>query len=889
MGKPKRKTRKTKSRAQLANLAEARRVLAAVTPGKAPSHPPASVDNSANNSRNFSATTSRLAAKVREYQTSFWNERRKRGRAQEAKENMKTTLKATEKENKELHEKVEQVEKERTRVEEERDVAQGKLAETRGALSNLRSSMRNLRKRAMRVTGIKQNAVNRTREKTKKELANVRLKEGGRYTDGTREMVREMMACGVPESKVGHLLKGVGERLGLTINKSDVMSEGTARRIGVEGGVLAEMQLGYELAQAKAMFQIITYQNSTSHKNIEYESRHVAYRPPQYTKPGALESQPTLPSSATEHHTGNWVQRSLGVDTSVDHSSETQHAGLKERLGQISETFENSPLATRHGLKFQPDDFIYKARGSNGDHAADQKKNHKISRSWKEEVTETRIGTEAVLALPVPERLAELAKRKVEAIDSIGGVDAWEALSEREQDLVNAEILRTFGREKMAEMDEEDQRQLTLFIRTGCCMHKDLNTVKGGDEAMKAWWVTSGNTPPIILPNKDNAAVINLAKNLDNPTKAEKRALESSKRGATWLTILAAMIFKHKDTKRGQQDSHSWWMYKRIGHGLPFADVSNTRYGSHGEASCLLIVYRIHYIAFMDHLQDAKDTVTNVELNVKTALSTCLSTLTELSVHALYHVLISIPFMAYVRTHENILLLGPFFARKLQLMREVINNPNLWIGENPDPKTALLEGTQFSEWALMVLGSVKALIPTLPHFLGALIAFLEGTYTTFERFTEEFRDEGEIAGLSNEQRHYLFLPSTNDVNEGALGKLRLNKRLRPNQTLQAFNSRQLYVWNKTATFTDSVLKPEDHQYARHLARKRQVSGHSRKIRQRHNEAKERKAAENRQKNAKKKERERLRKAEVEATGKSLVIADAALDKLNVAEIRKQLQ
>lgn len=39
-------------------------------------------------------------------------------------------------------------------------------------------------------------------------------------------------------------------------------------------------------------------------------------------------------------------------------------------------------------------------------------------------------------------------------------------------------------------------------------MHKDLNMVKGGDKAISRFWKSKGLTPPTLLANKDNAAVL---------------------------------------------------------------------------------------------------------------------------------------------------------------------------------------------------------------------------------------------------------------------------------------------------------------------------------------------------------------------------------------------
>ena len=47
-------------------------------------------------------------------------------------------------------------------------------------------------------------------------------------------------------------------------------------------------------------------------------------------------------------------------------------------------------------------------------------------------------------------------------------------------------------------------------------MHKDLNCVKGGNEAMMRWWEKNNEQGPILLANQDNAAVIQQAEPLVN-------------------------------------------------------------------------------------------------------------------------------------------------------------------------------------------------------------------------------------------------------------------------------------------------------------------------------------------------------------------------------------
>ena len=130
-------------------------------------------------------------------------------------------------------------------------------------------------------------------------------------------------------------------------------------------------------------------------------------------------------------------------------------------------------------------------------------------------------------------------------------------------------------------------------------MHRDLNCMKGTVKVMVEMWMKLGKTPPKILANKDNAAVLANWSSGGEASAAKKQAEEVSKRGGVHATTLGGMLFKNKDTKKGQQDTYVWYMEKHIGHHVPYPDVSNTWYGSHGEAATTILVYLAHLLSFM--------------------------------------------------------------------------------------------------------------------------------------------------------------------------------------------------------------------------------------------------------------------------------------------------
>jgi len=81
-------------------------------------------------------------------------------------------------------------------------------------------------------------------------------------------------------------------------------------------------------------------------------------------------------------------------------------------------------------------------------------------------------------------------------------------------------------------------------------MHKELNSCKGGNSSMMAWWAEAGLEGPVKLMNRDNTAAA-----AEGSLAAQKRAIDVSGAGGVKATSLAGAIFNHKDDKKGQQDT----------------------------------------------------------------------------------------------------------------------------------------------------------------------------------------------------------------------------------------------------------------------------------------------------------------------------------------------
>src|ERR1700722_17118760 len=56
------------------------------------------------------------------------------------------------------------------------------------------------------------------------------------------------------------------------------------------------------------------------------------------------------------------------------------------------------------------------------------------------------------------------------------------------------------------------------------------------------------------------------------------------------------------------------------------------------------------------------------------------------------------------------------------------------------------------------------------------------------------------------------MPSTNDVNEGALGAVKSYLQRNPNTTMHYYNALAMFKFNETATFVQDVFVAEDYAY-----------------------------------------------------------------------------
>jgi len=199
----------------------------------------------------------------------------------------------------------------------------------------------------------------------------------------------------------------------------------------------------------------------------------------------------------------------------------------------------------------------------------------------------------------------------------------------------------------------------------------------------------------------------------------------------------------------------------------------------------------------------------------------------------LYQQAVSKPYMRAVRRPgekaENILDLGPLHRLVMEFVSKVIETPEILISPDATAVEGSMDGKDWDNPQAME--AVFRLIPELPHIKEITVAFFRGSLPTWIRFSAEFAPGGLIDEASAEEKHWAWMPSTNDANEGALGAYRVIIRNKPSMTLHQYNALAMFRHNNTQDYMDAVFVAADHKFVMQEARRIDASGLEKKRRQ----------------------------------------------------------
>ncbi|KDN43886.1 hypothetical protein RSAG8_05879, partial [Rhizoctonia solani AG-8 WAC10335] len=521
--------------------------------------------------------------------------------------------------------------------------------------------------------------------------------------------------------------------------------------------------------------------------------------------------------------------RTLGVHKASSHTATQQLSGWINALGICCNRFNQSPLGRKS--YFTSSMVAPKLQGVLTDHASDQKRLFQLLNSWKKNIDRNTRAVQKLKTMTVEAQLHELT----DYLDNASkAVENWRMLPTEQQAAIMHDawlaLATQIGEAEFQNLSLEEQFETDFLAWAGCCMHKELNAVKGGALRMGIAWEELGLKPPIALPNKYET------------TGQNKTTTERSTRGGIKVASLAGAIFNNKDDKKGYQSTVDNFFEHSLGYCSRFPDTSNTRYGSYCDAAMMLILHLDKYIQLVQTICFAKTApgFNNIESNVLNGLQD-IPTLTELIVLVLYAQAIGRPYIKHVRTsHPNALTLGPFHERVKQHCRVIISNPNLLIASDASAATGALDGQPWDRPD--VIYNILSLIPILPNIRPILVAFFQGALETWERFTSEFETGGLISQATEKQHKSAWIPATNDVSEGALGQCRQMLRRAPAMSDNQRNARVMWSHNNTYDWAKQTLTKEDEAYIRSEARHIDASGENKKLRAEMNAALEDRAA-----------------------------------------------
>ena len=615
--------------------------------------------------------------------------------------------------------------------------------------------------------------------------------------------------------------------------------------------------------------------DGTCHRNVNYNSRHVNLK---------AESYQSNNSGGEKYH----VTRFFGIQSALDATSEQAIKDWDKCLDTIVNIYNRSPFGKRTGNFQRTVDILIKLCGMSSDHCQKEKKDAQLMEQKKRHATFQILGENEILESSNQELLPHFLKANKDMIERLGGQSKWNILPEAEQKehmaLMMEQLVIELGKEAYEMLSDHEKKVMKLFIWAGCGCHKDLNTVRGGYAAVMQWWSDNNDAePPVLLANRDNAAVLkDMTSDKDGvTTPAQERALEMTGRGAIRAAKIAGEILNNKFDKKGYHDVFRWWWKNHVGTQFTFPDTSNTRFQSFCNAAAALLLHLPFFIQFLEFIRDRKQNkrFSNMEQNLWNALH-CTSTRTEFAVLALYAQAVTHPYMKAIRAppdqNVNMLDLGPLHAKVSSHIIRIMEDPSFLIGPNVVHETGAMDGEPWQ--SPNTVAEIQRIAPELPHLKPLLVAFFKGASETWKRFTSEFAPGGLIDEATAEEKDLAWMPPTNDVNEGALGSFRVLMRRQPQLTLLQYNAQAMFHHNNTQAFMEKKFQDEDYKFIHQMAR--ESRGEEKRRREEfvlHAEAKV----------AKKREAAEKRKAKAAAVAEKIIGIKLILDREEVMKLKGQ--
>ena len=131
-------------------------------------------------------------------------------------------------------------------------------------LEEFRRKIKNVRMKCARAPEILEREV----EEAKHEAQTITLMDGGIYSEEVRDLCCILAGAGCAHYKIGPLIVEIFSSVGLNV-KGKTVSGSTVARAILEGGIMADMQIGHELSNTE---NLTVSGDGTTHKHVNYES-----------------------------------------------------------------------------------------------------------------------------------------------------------------------------------------------------------------------------------------------------------------------------------------------------------------------------------------------------------------------------------------------------------------------------------------------------------------------------------------------------------------------------------------------------------------------------------------------------------------------------------------
>src|SRR6266545_4510005 len=153
-----------------------------------------------------------------------------------------------------------------------------KLENSQSKRMKLQKEVTALQKSSSQFKAVKEQAIVLVKAKLLKEKSVHHLMNKGVFTEETRNVVRLLVRAGCSWNYINEVISAVLHSAG--IDTIGTVSRPSVARILLEGYFAAQIQLGYEMQNAKCM----TFStDDTSHRSINYNSHHIHLLTEDYT------------------------------------------------------------------------------------------------------------------------------------------------------------------------------------------------------------------------------------------------------------------------------------------------------------------------------------------------------------------------------------------------------------------------------------------------------------------------------------------------------------------------------------------------------------------------------------------------------------------------------